>query len=90
MRRSPVVTGQFRKDLDRLRKRGKDLGKLHEVMAVLIAGDALGTRFRDHKLKGPWGGRRECHVEPDWHLIYCLRAAQVIFERTGSHVDLFE
>ncbi len=87
---TPVVTGQFRKDVQRLRKRGKDLSKLRNVMAKLVKGDQLDQRFRDHKLKGPWIGRRECHVEPDCLLIYLLEPTEIIFERLGSHADLFE
>ena len=90
MTRTPVTTGQFRKDVQRLRKQGKDLATLREVMAKLVTGATLQQRFRDHKLKGAWGGRRECHIEPDCLLIYVVKSTEVIFERLGSHSDLFE
>lgn len=90
MTRTPVTTGQFRRDVQRVRKQGKDLATLRGVMAQLVAGVKLEPRFRDHKLKGAWGGRRECHIEPDCLLIYVFKATEVIFERLGSHAELFE
>ena len=90
MTRTPVVTGQFRKDVKRLQRQHKDLAKLRGVMEALLQGQALPTDLRDHKLQGRWRGRRECHIEPDWLLIYLLEPQEVIFERTGSHADLFE
>ncbi len=90
MTRTPVTTGQFRKDVQRVRKQGKDLATLREVMAKLVSGAKLEQRFRDHKLEGAWGGRRECHIEPDCLLIYVVKPTEVIFERLGSHSDLFE
>jgi mRNA interferase YafQ len=89
--RTPVVTGQFKRDTRRMKKRGKDLSKLRVVMTAILDGRNLPEALRDHALKGSWRGRRECHVEPDWLLIYLLRGAnEVVFERTGTHVDLFE
>ena len=88
--RAAVVTGQFRKDVTRMKHRGKELKKLRGAMEALLSGSDLAPKFRDHFLKGEWGGRRECHLEPDWLLIYLPRQAEVIFERTGTHSDLFE
>jgi len=87
--RQPAYTTQFAKDLKRARKRGQDLGKLKAVMSDLIEERALAPRYRDHVLVGGYKGRRECHVEPDWLLIYKLEGETIIFERTGAHSDLF-
>lgn len=88
--RTPAFTRQFEKDLKRMRKRGKDTRKLKIVMQTLTAGEPLALRHRDHPLVGNYKGRRECHVEPDWLLIYKLDDDTIIFERTGTHTDLFE
>jgi mRNA interferase YafQ len=87
--RIPSYTTQFKKDLKRIRKRGKNPEKLKSIMSQLIDEEALAERHRDHVLVGNYRGRRECHVEPDWLLIYKLDGMQIIFERTGSHADLF-
>jgi mRNA interferase YafQ len=88
--RAPSYTRQFEKDLGRMRKRGEDAEKIKVVMAALIDEQPLAERYRDHVLVGNYKGRRECHVEPDWLLIYKLMDDEIIFERTGSHSDLFE
>ena len=88
--RTPGFTRQFERDVRRMRKRGKDLAKMKAVMARLIEEQPLADRHRDHLLIGTWRGRRECHIEPDWLLIYKLQADEIIFERTGTHADLFE
>jgi mRNA interferase YafQ len=87
---APVYTRQFGRDVKRLQKRGKNLEKLKIVIQSLIAGDQLDPIHRDHKLLGNWEGRRECHVESDWLLIYKTETESVIFERTGTHSDLFQ
>ena len=71
-------------------KRGKDADKLKVVIATLVDEEPLAERYRDHALVGNYRGRRECHVEPDWLLIYKLLEGEVIFERTGSHSDVFK
>lgn len=83
-------TTQFSKDVKRMQKRGKDLEKLKIIVRKLANNDPLDPRHRDHPLSGEWKHCRDCHVEPDWILIYtdtneCLR-----LERTGTHSDLFE
>lgn len=85
-------SGQFRKDLRRVQKRGKDTAKLKTLMALLIEGSALSPRFRDHTLSGSWLGARDAHIESDWLLLYTLNddGSIIRFERTGSHTDLFE
>ncbi|MFO7679973.1 MAG: type II toxin-antitoxin system YafQ family toxin [Chloroflexota bacterium] len=88
--RTPSFTRQFKKDLERMKKRGKNSGKLKAIMSSLIDEEALPERHRDHALVGNFQGRRECHIEPDWLLIYKLEDNDIIFERTGSHSDLFK
>jgi mRNA interferase YafQ len=82
-------TKQFKKDVKRMRKRGKDLEKIKAVIDLLVAGEPLPPKNRDHKLGGDWIGRRDCHVEPDWILIYKLTEDELLLERTGTHSDLF-
>ena len=88
---TPAYTRQFERDLKRLRRGGRDLSQLKAVMASILAGERLGLKFREHKLTGAWQGRRECHLRPDWLLIYKIDSERhlIIFERTGSHADLF-
>jgi mRNA interferase YafQ len=63
-------TSQFKRDLKRIKKRGKDLNKLKEVVSAIADGVVLQERHRDHALNGNWSGSRDCHIEPDWILIY--------------------
>ncbi len=86
----PNYTTQFERDLRLLQRRGKDVDKLKQVLQALINEKPLEERYRDHPLKGNFKNRRECHVEPDWLLIYKLNDDEIIFERTGRHSDLFE
>ena len=88
--RTPNYTTQFGRDLRLLQRRGKDIEKLKQILAALINEEPLAERYRDHPLKGAYRNRRECHVEPDWLLIDKLNDADIIFERTGTHSDLFE
>jgi len=89
--RQPVYSGQFQRDVKRSRKRGKDMNKLKTVVQCLISGESLSPKYRDHSLGGGWAHHRECHIEPDWLLIYRLfgEASEIRFERTGTHADLF-
>lgn len=82
---------QFKKDVKLAARRGKDLEKLKAVIDLLIAGNPLPEQFKDHPLRGDFAGSRDCHLEPDWILIYTLteNGRHVRFERTGSHADLF-
>lgn len=82
-------TNQFKKDIKRLEKRGKDIGKLKSVIDLLIAQQPLPPKNRDHQLSGNWAGHRDCHIEPDWLLIYKLLEDELRLERTGTHSDLF-
>jgi mRNA interferase YafQ len=88
----PCYTGQFRRDLKRLEKSGnKDTRKLKTVIRLLIERKHLPARLRDHALTGNYKNRRECHIESDWLLIYKIdnHAGEIVFERTGSHSELF-
>jgi mRNA interferase YafQ len=88
--RTPNYTAQFERDLRLLQRRGKDIEKLKQVLTALINEEPLAERYRDHPLKGNFKNRRECHLEPNWLLIYKLNDDEIIFERTGTHSDLFE
>jgi len=88
--RFPSYTNQFKKDLKKMEKRGKVLSKIKNITRKLVNEEHLEAKFKDHKLVGNYTGRRECHIESDWLLIYKLLDAEIIFERTGSHSDLFE
>lgn len=85
------TTSQFRKDYKRMKKRGKDMELLEKVVDILLSGEPLPEKHRDHGLVGNYLGFRECHVEPDWLLIYEITgdSLTLIANRTGSHGDLF-
>lgn len=87
--RLPSYTGQFKRDVRLAEKRGKDMGKLREIISLLLADQPLPRELGDHPLKGDWKPRRDLHIEPDWLLIYRLDSETVHFERTGTHADLF-
>ena len=88
--RRPFFSGQFRKDVRLAEKRGKDMGKLKALLSLLMAGDELPPRYRDHPLRGDWASFRDAHIEPDWLLIYKIDGDDIRFERTGRHADLFD
>ncbi len=87
--RQVEYSGQFKRDLKRLKKRAKDMHKIRRAMELLIEGDDLPEILLDHPLKGNWKGCRDLHIQPDWILIYRLVGNLLRFERTGSHSDLF-
>lgn len=86
------TTTQFEKEYNRADKRGVDINKLDAVMQKIINREPLEQKYRDHSLSGNFKGRRECHIESDWLLIYIIdkKEQMIVFERTGSHADLFE
>ena len=86
----PVYLNRFEKDLKLMQKRGKDMNKFKILALKLLAGEILEPRHCDHSLIGNFANRRECHIEPDWLLIYRFNHPQLIFERTGTHSDLFK
>jgi mRNA interferase YafQ len=79
----------FRRDVRRRSRRGADLSRLDEIIGLLAAGKLLEPRHRDHPLAGEWRGFRDCHVQPDWVLIYRIEGNELQLARTGSHADLF-
>ncbi|MBW1893482.1 MAG: type II toxin-antitoxin system YafQ family toxin [Deltaproteobacteria bacterium] len=86
----PSYTRQFAKDLKRMKKRRQSPEKLKMIIKNLVSQKRLAAKYRDHKLIGNYKGRRECHIESDWLLVYKIAGSEIIFERTGSHSDLFE
>ena len=83
-------TKQFARDVNRMVKRGKDSDKLRQIVMTLAREDKLDPHHRDHALTGEWKGTRDCHIEPDWILIYTPTDAHLRLERTGTHSDLFK
>ena len=86
---SPAYTGQFERDVKRAKRRGRNLDKLKIITRTLLAGETLDPIHRDHRLVGNYTGRRECHIESDWLLIYKVEGSRIVFERMGTHSDLF-
>ena len=87
----PTFTGPFKKDRKLMKKRNKDLRELAKIMALLINEQPLLPKHNNHPLHGEYQGKWECHVEPDWLLVYRIEKEnqRIIFYRTGSHSDLF-
>jgi mRNA interferase YafQ len=85
-----IESTAFRKDWKRAQRRGYDVAKLAVVIRKLQLGEALPAANRAHPLKGEWKGYWDCHVEPDWLLIYKATDEEVRLARTGTHADLFE
>jgi mRNA interferase YafQ len=84
------TTRQFERDLRRAKRRGKTLDKLWEIVALLVRGQPLPSRCRRHRLSGRWNRLWECHIEPDWLLIWDEAEQTLTLVRTGTHADLFE
>ncbi len=87
---TPSYTKQFAKDLKKMLKRGKSDEKIKKVIRKLINEEPLEARYKNHRLLGNYQNRRECHIEPNWLLIYKIMENEIVFERTGTHSDLFE
>lgn len=87
-----AVTAQFRKDYKLAKKRGLKMEALAEIVTMLAKGEALPEKNRDHSLSGNWIGHRECHVLPDWLLIYRIEENVLVLTltRTGTHSDLLD
>jgi len=83
------TTTQFKRDYKRQVKRGKDMTVIKKMVIRLAQGESLELKYRDHPLIGGYQGAHECHLEPDWLLIYELTHEELILIRTGSHSDLF-
>lgn len=84
-------TNRFKKDIKLAKKQGKDLDKLFKIIEKLAQGKTLEAKYRDHSLTGDYKGTRECHIEPDWLLIYEIFEEVLVLslQRIGSHSDLF-
>ena len=87
--RTPVYTKRFEKDLKLMIKRGRDPEDIKNLIRHLIGENQLERRYHDHVLTGNFKDRRECHIAPDWLLIYRIDGRNIIFERTGTHAELF-
>ena len=83
-------TNQYKKDLKLAKKRRKDTDKLDKIIDTLLNENPLEHKHRDHPLAGVYVGYRECHIEPDWLLIYKKAKGTLFLARTGTHADLFE
>lgn len=86
-----VLSNKFKKDLKLAKSRGYNLSLLETVVDTLAAQKVLETKYRDHELSGNYAGFRECHIKPDWLLIYRVHEGELILflSRTGTHSDLF-
>lgn len=84
-------TSRFRRDVKRVQSRGYQMSLLTEVIKILSAGETLPKKYKDHDLSGEYIGCRECHITPDWLLIYRISQQNLILvlTRTGTHSDLF-
>ena len=89
--RKIVLSNHFRKDLKLARNRGLNLNLLKTVINILASGETLSRQYRDHDLTGNYAGFRECHIRPDWLLVYRIEQEELelFLFRTGSHSDLF-
>ncbi len=91
MRYEIVPSNQFKKDLKLAVKRGYDINKIKNVIEKLANAETLEAKYRDHLLTGNYGGFRECHIQPDWLLVYQIDNGRLVLflARTGTHGDLF-
>ena len=85
-----IYTTQFKKDYKKIKKQQKNLSKLTIVIEKLLSQQKLEPKYKDHPLSGNFKNHRDCHIEPDWILIYRITKEELILERTGSHSDLFK
>ncbi len=86
----PTLYDSIQKSYKRIKKQNKDLDKLRAVIEKLVARQLLESKYKDHQLSGNWKGHRDCHIEPDWILIYRITVDDLYLERTGSHSELFK
>ncbi len=85
-------TSKMKLDVKRMKKRGKDISKLTSILKILASGEKLPAKNRDHLLSGVLSGLHECHIEPDWLLVYSIHDDKLILTATatGTHADLFD
>ena len=86
-----VYTNRMKRDAKLMKKRGRNLEKLVEVLNLLASGNPLPQKYKDHQLTGNLNDFRECHIEPDWLLVYRIESSgvELFLFRTGTHADLF-
>lgn len=87
-----IWTSQFKKDYKKALKRRLPIELLDDVIRILASGNQLPVKYRDHQLGGNWRGHRECHIQPDWLLIYKIDEGNIVLTltRTGTHSDLLD
>lgn len=87
-----ISTKKFKKDLKNIIKSGYDISLLDKVVTILLQGKPLPEKYKDHNLTGNWVGHRECHITPDWILIYLINdnTLTLTLTRTGTHSKLFD
>jgi mRNA interferase YafQ len=85
-----LYTKSFRKDMKRLQKAGENFTELRQIIIQLANSMSLVPKYRDHRLLGTYQGCRECHIKPDWLLIYESTETELVLVRTGSHAELFK
>ena len=90
MPRRLKLSTRYKKSYRRLERRGKNMDKLHRVVTMLCEGEVLPMKYRNHPLRGNWVGHMECHLEPDWLLVYQLSDEHVFLVESGTHADLFD
>lgn len=83
-------SGRLKKDVKLMGKRGNEIKKLRAVIERLVAEEELEARHKDHPLQGEYAGARNCHISPDWVLIYSIVGEELRLIRTGTHSDLFK
>jgi mRNA interferase YafQ len=87
--RNPVRSNQFKRDVKKTEKRGKQMSKLRDLLLMLISERPLPQAYLDHPLRGNWKGHRGAHIEPDWILVYRIEGNDLHLTRTGTHADIF-
>jgi mRNA interferase YafQ len=92
MKYGVFLSSKFKKDLKKIRRQGKDVEKLNAVINLLALGEKLPPHYNDHSLTGNLTNHRECHIEPDWLLIYQIKSDVLVLHlvRTGSHSEILE
>jgi mRNA interferase YafQ len=84
-----IFERRFKKDVEKAQRRNKEMTKLKEIIRLLSTIETLPAKHNNHKLKGDYTNHWECHIEPDWLLIYKKTTTELILVRTGTHADLF-
>ena len=92
MKYNIVITNSCKRDIKRANRQGKNIQLLFEIVDLLSDGQKLDPKYKDHKLAGKYSGMRECHIEPDFLLIYEIKKEEIILylARVGSHSELFD